>query len=316
MNRDDPNWNNCTCPICGKKFHLKASHVKTAKNHYCSRKCFYEAKKEYMKGKGNHQFGLKGSKNASWKSDRKLSRYGYIQVRCLDHPFRDKQDWVFEHRLVAEEYLLTPENSVEIDGKRYLSPNYQVHHKNFDRLDNRPENLEVITPEEHMRIHTKLNPISHDEMGRFKKQEPELIKVKRVTESAVIPQRQSIGAAGFDLCADIAEDVEIPPHGFSMIYSGIAFEIPHNYFGAIYARSGLATRQGLRPATCVSVIDSDYRGNVGLPMFNDSSSVRVIHPKERIAQIVFQKALMVDLVQVDSLSDSERGNNGFGSTGR
>ena len=156
----------------------------------------------------------------------------------------------------------------------------------------------------------------HDEMGRFKKQEPEIIKVKRVTESAVIPQRQSIGAAGFDLCADIAEDVEILPHGFSMIYSGIAFEIPHNYFGAIYARSGLATRQGLRPATCVSVIDSDYRGNVGLPMFNDSNSVRVIHPKERIAQIVFQKALMVDLVQVDSLSDSERGDNGFGSTGR
>lgn len=154
-------------------------------------------------------------------------------------------------------------------------------------------------------------PVRH---GR--KQEPELIKVKRVTESAVIPQRQSIGAAGFDLCADIAEDVEIPPHGFSMIYSGIAFEIPHNYFGAIYARSGLATRQGLRPATCVSVIDSDYRGNVGLPMFNDSNSVRVIHPKERIAQIVFQKALMVDLVQVDSLSDSERGDNGFGSTGR
>lgn len=148
------------------------------------------------------------------------------------------------------------------------------------------------------------------------KKEPELIKVKRVTKTAVISERKSIGAAGFDLYADIDQEIEIHPHSTVIISSGLAFEIPKNYFGAIYARSGLATKSGLRPSTCVSVIDSDYRGNVGLPMHNDSEETRVIHPKERIAQIVFQKALIVSLELVEDLEETERGNNGFGSTGR
>ena len=93
-------------------------------------------------------------------------------------------------------------------------------------------------------------------------------------------------------------------------------EIPKNYFGAIYARSGLSVKGGLRPATCVSVIDSDYRGNVGLPIHNDSNFERTIYPKDRVAQIVFQQALIVDLVLVEELEETDRGNNGFGSTGR
>ena len=316
MKEKDSNWYNCVCTVCGKKFHLKPSHILKSKNHYCSKHCFYEAKKEYMKGSGNHQYGLKGNKNSSWKTDRKLSRYRYIQVRCLDHPFQDKQGWVFEHRIIAEKYLLTPENSVEIEGIRYLSPTYQVHHKNFDRTDNRVENLMILSAKEHRAIHNKLNPNERNNLGQFIKSNPEPIKVKRVTETAIIPERKSIGAAGFDLYADISEEVEIRPHEMVMLYSGVAFEIPHNYFGAIYARSGLATKEGIRPATCVSVIDSDFRGNVGLPMFNDSKETRKIYPRERIGQIVFQKALMVDLELVDELEETERGDNGFGSTGR
>ena len=78
----------------------------------------------------------------------------------------------------------------------------------------------------------------------------------------------------------------------------------------------MSTKEGIRPATCVSVIDSDYRGTVGLPLHNDSNEERVIKPHERVAQIVFQKALVVELELVDELDTTERGNNGFGSSGR
>lgn len=142
------------------------------------------------------------------------------------------------------------------------------------------------------------------------------IKVKKLSDTAILPQRQSIGAAGYDLYADIDVAVTIMPHETVIIQSNIAFEIPQGYFGAVYARSGLSTKLGIRPATCVSVIDSDYRGSVGLPIHNDSNMPRTIEPHERVAQIVFQKALVADLELVDSLEDTERGSGGFGSTGR
>lgn len=307
---------NCECPVCKKRFHLKPSAVKRYKTHYCSKKCQIEAQKEYMKGAGNHQYGLKGDKNASFKSDKRISRYGYIQIRVLEHPFRDKSDFVFEHRLVAEKYLLNENNSVEINGKLYLSPNYVVHHKNFDRMDNRPENLEVLTKCEHQRLHNKLNPNERNDKGQYMPKNEGTIKIKKTSLTAIIPQRQTIGSAGYDLYVDINAPVEIKPHETVMLQSGIAFEIPKGYFGAVYARSGLSTKQGIRPATCVSIIDSDYRGSVGVPLHNDTNETKIIQPGERVAQIVFQKAPDVELVLVDSLSETERGNNGFGSTGR
>lgn len=309
-------WNNCVCPICGKAFHLKPYLVKRAKVNYCSQKCHYIAKKAYMAKEKNHQYGLKGRKNASWKSDVRVSSYGYIMERCLTHPFRDKADLVFQHRLVAERYLLTPENSVEVNGKLYLKPEYEVHHKNFNRMDNDPNNLLVLTHKEHKMIHNRLNPNERDELGRFVKKEPDIIKVKRVAETAILPERLSVGAAGYDLYTDNAEPIVIKPHETVMIQSNIAFEIPKDYFGAVYARSSLSTKKGLRPATCVSVIDSDYRGSVGLPIHNDSDHERIVEPHERVAQIVFQKALTVELELVDSLEDTERADGGFGSTGR
>ena len=142
------------------------------------------------------------------------------------------------------------------------------------------------------------------------------IKVKKLSDTAVLPTQGSDGAAGYDLYADIDFAVTIMPHQTVIIQSNLAFEIPQGYFGAVYARSGLSTKQGLRPATCVSVIDSDYRGSVGLPIHNDSNFERTIKPHERVAQIVFQKYLDADLELVESLEDTERGDGGFGSTGR
>lgn len=143
-----------------------------------------------------------------------------------------------------------------------------------------------------------------------------LLRVKRVSPTAILPKQQTAGAAGIDLCADLAEDVVINPHETVMISSGLAFEIPAGYFGAIYARSGLSTKRGLRPANCVGVIDSDYRGPVGLPLHNDTDEVRVVQPGDRVAQMVIQEAFGVILEEAEELSETDRGSGGFGSTGR
>lgn len=131
-----------------------------------------------------------------------------------------------------------------------------------------------------------------------------------------MPKYATEGAAGFDLCVDIEEDMIIKPHETRMMSTGLAFEIPFGCFGAIYARSGLSTKEGLRPATCVSVIDSDYRGPVGVPMHNDTDYERIIRPHERVAQMIITEIPKVTLIEVQEVSETERGTGGFGSTGR
>lgn len=146
---------NCECPICHKKFHVKESRKNKCKNNYCSRDCFRLAKMEYMKGEGNHQYGLKGDLNSSWKKDKRITNYGYNKIRVLDHPFKDCDDFVFEHRLIAEKHLLNEENSVEINGKLYLKPDLVVHHKDGNKLNNDVSNLEIMTLSEHTKLHAK-----------------------------------------------------------------------------------------------------------------------------------------------------------------
>ena len=97
--------------------------------------------------------------------------------------------------------------------------------------------------------------------------------------------------------------------------SGLAMEIPDGYFGAIFARSGLATKKGLRPANCVGVIDSDYRGEIIVPLHNDTDEFMTVFSQDRIAQLVIMPYLEVDFTEVQDLDSTERGSGGFGSTG-
>ena len=147
---------NCECEICHKLFHRKQSQIDKYKHHYCSEKCHALAKMEYMKGENNHQYGLKGQLNSTWKQDERISNYGYRLIRKLDHPFKNSDDMVFEHRLVAEQYLLTDENRIIINGQYYLSDEFHVHHLDFDRLNNNPNNLYVISKYLHMKFHASL----------------------------------------------------------------------------------------------------------------------------------------------------------------
>lgn len=142
------------------------------------------------------------------------------------------------------------------------------------------------------------------------------IKIKKLTESAIIPTKGTEEAAGFDLYVDNDTAVTILPHETEMLQTNIAFELPRGHFGAVFARSGLSTKKGIRPSTCVSVIDSDYRGSVGVPLHNDSNEPRVIEPHERVAQMVIIPIPEVEFVLVDSLEETERGTGGFGSTGK
>lgn len=142
------------------------------------------------------------------------------------------------------------------------------------------------------------------------------IKIKRLSKEATIPTRGSEYSAGYDLYANIEKPVSIKPHETVKIGTGWAIEIPDGYFGAIFARSGLATKEGLRPANCTGVCDSDYRGEYIVAIHNDSDVVREITPHERIAQLVVIPYLYVDFKETDELSDTSRGEGGFGSTGK
>ena len=136
-------------------------------------------------------------------------------------------------------------------------------------------------------------------------------------EDAMIPSRGTEQAAGYDLYACLGgyEECKIEPSETYKIGTGIAAQIPEGYFGAIFARSGLATKKGLRPANCVGVIDSDYRGEISVAIHNDSEYIQTILANERIAQLVVLPYLAVEFDVVDTLEETERGEGGFGSTG-
>lgn len=142
------------------------------------------------------------------------------------------------------------------------------------------------------------------------------INIKRLTETAVLPERGSAYAAGYDLFADIEAAIEIKPHETFLVPTGLAMEIPEGYFGGIFARSGLSMKEGLRPANCCGVVDADYRGQVCVSLHNDSDVTRTIAPQQKIAQLVVVPFLSVEFEETEELSDTVRGVGGFGSTGK
>ena len=141
------------------------------------------------------------------------------------------------------------------------------------------------------------------------------IKYKVLNELAKEPTRGSEYAAGYDLYAATDREVSLFPHTTQLIRTGLAFELPDGHFGAVYARSGLASKKGLRPANCVGVVDSDYRGEVMVALHNDSDHIMTIDAGERIAQLVLMPYVNMTFEQVEELNTTNRGEGGFGSTG-
>lgn len=141
------------------------------------------------------------------------------------------------------------------------------------------------------------------------------MRIKQMRPGALLPQRQSDLAAGYDLCAVLDQPEVLQPGETKLIPTGWAFAIDPGYAGFVFARSGLATRQGLAPANKVGIIDADYRGEVFVCMHNHSRLPRTIENGERIAQMVFLPVYCPALEQVEELDDTQRGSGGFGSTG-
>lgn len=143
------------------------------------------------------------------------------------------------------------------------------------------------------------------------------VKVKKLRANAKLPTRGSAQAAGYDLyaCLD-AESICIKPHETIKIGTGLSIEVPEGFFGGIFARSGIATNHGLRPANCVGVADSDYRGEYIISLHNDSDLTQTIAQNERIAQLVILPFLQVAFDEVNELNETERGEGGFGSSGQ
>ncbi|MDO4882789.1 MAG: dUTP diphosphatase [Oscillospiraceae bacterium] len=143
------------------------------------------------------------------------------------------------------------------------------------------------------------------------------LKIKKLKENAKIPQRATNGSAGMDLYACIAESVTLAPGQLTVIPTGIAIELPDNTCAAfLYARSGLGVKHGICLSNGVGVIDSDYRGEVCVGLCNVSDKPYVIEPFERVAQMVIAPVFTPDITEVDELSDTARGEGGFGSSGR
>ena len=142
------------------------------------------------------------------------------------------------------------------------------------------------------------------------------VNVKKLKSNAILPTRGSEYSAGNDLYACIDEPVTIAPHTTVMIGTGLSVELPEGTFGANFARSGLATKQGLAPANKVSVIDSDYRGEWIVPLHNHSNEAKTVQPNDRIAQMVILPYITAKFIECDELSETDRGEGGFGSTGK
>lgn len=144
------------------------------------------------------------------------------------------------------------------------------------------------------------------------------VGLKKLRENAIIPTYGTEFSAGADLYAcfeDGITSVDINPGETVMVHTGIAMEIPVGYAGLIYARSGLASKKGLAPANKVGVVDSDYRGEFMVALHNHSKNVATIENGERIAQLVITPFLSAIFEEKEELSDTVRGEGGFGSTG-
>ena len=156
------------------------------------------------------------------------------------------------------------------------------------------------------------------------------VKIKRLSNTAFMPTYGSAKAALMDLYANIVycdamtvngleqrpAYAEIPPHATVKIGTGFAFQPPEGYCGLIFARSGLATKQGLAPANKVGVCDEDYTGEYIVALHNDTDSEQYVHHGDRIAQLMFVPYERANLIMVDTLDETERGSGGFGSSGR
>lgn len=329
---------NTSCEFCKKLFHLKKYRKEKYKHHFCSKECKSNYQKYSMKGEKNHQYGLKGKLNASWKSDIRTTTSGYRKIRSLNHPFKDCDGFMLEHRLVAEEFLLNASNSIEVDGKLYLNPNLVVHHVDENKLNNHIDNLMILTPEDHMSLHKSKQNYTSKEKDNMKNFEinNNTIYFAKEYEEVKIPSKKCEDA-GYDIYAYFEEDyMIIQPHETKLIPTGLHSAFSDDYVFVLKERGsngvkGIAQRSG--------IIDSGFRGEIKVPLTNTNNKPIIIFKDgylphyslqdEGFIMYPYEKAicqgilLPVPKVEIEELTldelksiKSERGEGMLGSSGK
>lgn len=143
-----------------------------------------------------------------------------------------------------------------------------------------------------------------------------VLKIQRLPNNQVLPEYKTEGAAGMDLCAAIDEPIVLKPLERTLIPTGLKIELEHGYEAQIRPRSGMSIKHGITLINCIGTIDEDYRGEVCVPVVNISNETYTIQPQERIAQMVISKYEQAQIEVVTELTDTVRGEGGFGSTGK
>ncbi len=143
-----------------------------------------------------------------------------------------------------------------------------------------------------------------------------VLKIEKLPHNNILPEYKTEGAAGMDLCAAISEPMELKPLERKLVPTGLKIELEHGYEAQVRPRSGLSIKHGITLINCVGTIDEDYRGEVCVPIVNISNETYTIQPDERIAQMVIARVEQAKLEIVTELTETTRGEGGFGSTGK
>lgn len=304
------------CSFCGKEFYTKQYQIDRCTNLHCSKECFYEHKKELVKGPLNHQWGLKGELNSSFKGDIRVGTAGYILIRDSNHPFGSISDYVLLHRKVVEEWLRqeNPDSIhlvdvVGFDGK-YLSPDVVIHHKDQNKFNNHIENLEIMDLGDHSAMHNSENVCPRDKLtGQFLP-----ARFKKLSHNGSIKNtlvKKHLSDAGLDICA--SEDGYIRPKQRGEVKTSISVAVPEGCVGIVWSRSGLSVKHGIEVgAGCV---DSSYRGELIVVLYNHSNEIFMYKAGDRIAQFLTIPVYLGLYKPVEELDETSRGECGFGSTG-
>ena len=143
-----------------------------------------------------------------------------------------------------------------------------------------------------------------------------ILKIFRMPHNKFVPEYKTAGAAGMDLCAAITEPITLKPLERYLVPTGLKIELEHGYEAQIRPRSGLSIKHGISLINCVGTVDEDYRGEVCVGVVNLSNDTYTIQPDERIAQMIIAKVEQAKIEVVTELSETDRGEGGFGSTGK
>lgn len=303
---------NTECPVCGKKFRAKGSYLRRLKNlPCCSLACSVVRRKDLLKGEKNHQYGLKGELNSTFKSDIRLSYHGYVLVRCLNHPFKNCDDMIFLHRLLFEEFLreVEPDSEylIEVEGykEKFLSPDCAIHHKDHNKLNNSIENLDILTLGDHVSLHNFCRDMERDEYGRFVSTSGK--KIKKSNKNLI---KKYLYDAGLDIVSN--SNYIIKPQDKCLIDTDLFIEVPKNHVGLIWSRSGLSVKYGIHVGA--GCIDHGYTGEVKVLLYNFGKNDFEIKKGDKIAQLLTLPINIFPYEEVDKLKEADRADNGFGST--